>query len=555
MSLPQTHASGTTTSPEDPRDDVVLLDEGGRPCGRADRSGAHTSRTPLHLAFSTYLFNRHGEVLITRRALDKKTWPGVWTNSCCGHPRPGETIEDAARRRIREELGLTVGPLIPLLPDFRYLATDASGLVENEICPVFAAFVDDQHPDPDWHEVSEWAWIPWDSLHASVVATPCVYSPWSALQVPLIGLHRPELPPLTAPPPVDVNTALTDVDALLTVELASLRDEWDGYAGGLSLDVLPADLPHWLGDLLLAGGKRLRTTAAYWGYVAAGGTAGDPGYQHVVRAAAALETLHLFALVHDDVMDGSGSRRGRTAAHVEAAMWHAGADGYGDRAAFGRNLAILLGDLAHAVADRLVDRLPRSMREVWYQLSVELIAGQRADLTATAAGRRDRKHAEYLARAKSGRYTIARPLQLGATAAEASPALVAALLEYGDHLGRAFALRDDYLGVWGDPAVTGKPAGDDLLEGKPTVLLCLAAERLRDEDADLLRRVGTPAFTRDDVPALAAAMRAAGVDAGAERLITASVDAALDALPRHGLPAEGLAGLRALAHAAAWRNA
>ena len=154
-------------------DDVVLLDEQGHPVGRADRLRVHTDATPLHLAFSTYLFNARGEVLVTRRALGKTTWPGVWTNSACGHPRPGEDIEDAARRRIREELGLVVGPLIPVLPDFRYRATDASGIVENEMCPVFAGFVADEDPRPDPAEVADWAWVPWEGLATAIAAT-CV---------------------------------------------------------------------------------------------------------------------------------------------------------------------------------------------------------------------------------------------------------------------------------------------------------------------------------------------------------------------------------------------
>src|SRR5487761_2238765 len=135
-------------------DDVILVDDDGTAIGTARRAEVHTTATPLHLAFSTYLFNARGEVLLTRRALGKKTWPGVWTNSCCGHPRPGESLEDAARRRIREELGLTVGPLVPLLPEFRYRAVDVSGIVENEICPVFAGYVTEADPRPDPLEVA-----------------------------------------------------------------------------------------------------------------------------------------------------------------------------------------------------------------------------------------------------------------------------------------------------------------------------------------------------------------------------------------------------------------
>ena len=536
-------------------DDVVLVDDAGRPVGRADRYAVHHAETPLHLAFSTYLFNARGEVLLTRRALTKKTWPGVWTNSCCGHPKPDESLEDAARRRIREELGLTVGPLVPLLPDFRYRATDASGIVENEICPVFAAFVTDDAPVPDPAEVAEWTWVPWDNLTAAMAATPHVYSPWSALQVPQIRAAHPQLAGPAGDPAADADAAVRDVDALLTTALDALAAEWATYAGDHGLDVLPADLPRWLADLLVGRGKRLRVTLAYWGYIAAGGVHGAAGYRHVVQAAAALETLHLFALLHDDVMDESASRRGRPAAHVAAEGWHSDAAAVGDGALFGRNLAILLGDLAHSLADRLADELPRPLRALWYELSIELIAGQRADLTGAAAGRRDRAHAEHVARIKSGRYSITRPLQLGAAAAGAGPGLMAALLEYGDHLGRAFALRDDYLGVWGDPAVTGKPAGDDLFEAKATVLLSLAAGRLIGQDAALLARIGTPHFGHEDVPALAAALSRAGVDADVERMIAEATTSALVALAAEPLSAEGLAGLRDAARTVAWRNA
>ena len=539
---------------QDALDEVVLLDDAGRPIGRADRLTVHTDATPLHLAFSTYIFNARGEVLLTRRALAKKTWPGVWTNSCCGHPKPGEALEDAARRRIREELGLNVGPLTPLLPDFRYRATDASGIVENEVCPVYAAFVTDDEPTPDPGEVAEFTWVPWEALTGAVTATPQVYSPWSALQVPLIAAAHPDPVWAEALPSADADAAVRDVEALLAAEIDSLDAEWRRYAGDVGLDVLGADLPRWLGDHLLGRGKRLRVTIAYWGYIAAGGTHGSAGYRHLVRAAAALETLHLFGLVHDDVMDESDSRRGRPSAHIQAAEWHRLTRAFGDRDHFGRNLAILLGDLAHTVADRLVEGLPRELRAVWYELSVELIAGQRADLTGSAAGRRDRAHAEHVARVKSGRYTITRPLQLGATAAGASAGVAATLMACGDHLGRAFALRDDYLGVWGDPEVTGKPAGDDLLEAKATVLLSLARERLRGPDAELFDRLGTASFRRRDVAALAAAMRQAGIASEVEHLIAQAVDDALGCLDVLSLPEPAASGLRDAARTVAWRK-
>jgi isopentenyl-diphosphate delta-isomerase len=161
---------------------VVLVDADGTPTGTARKSTVHGDATPLHLAFSCHVFDAAGRVLVTRRALGKLTWPGVWTNSFCGHPAPDEAIPDAVRRRARRELGLEVGDLEPVLPDFRYRAVDASGIVENEICPVYRAVVAvDPHPAVD--EVTEWAWVGFDDLRAAVTATPFAFSPWLALQL------------------------------------------------------------------------------------------------------------------------------------------------------------------------------------------------------------------------------------------------------------------------------------------------------------------------------------------------------------------------------------
>lgn len=156
---------------------VVLLDESGAPIGTAEKSEVHTTNTALHLAFSCHIFNDRNEVLITRRALGKKTWPGVWTNSACGHPGPGESMEDAIRRRAREELGLELTTVTEALPNFRYRAVDASGIVENEICPVFVATATSE-PSPSATEVCEWKWVAPEALAAAVSSTPFVFSPW-----------------------------------------------------------------------------------------------------------------------------------------------------------------------------------------------------------------------------------------------------------------------------------------------------------------------------------------------------------------------------------------
>lgn len=164
------------------QDEVVLLDDDGRPIGVAPRLEVHTSRTPLHLAFSVHLRDETGAVLITRRALTKKTWPGVWTNSCCGHPRPAESVTEGLRRRVVEELGAEPRDVRRALPDFRYRAVDVSGVVENEVCPVYAATVTRAEVVPDPAEVVEHAWVEWADLRRVAATTSALLSPWSVLQ-------------------------------------------------------------------------------------------------------------------------------------------------------------------------------------------------------------------------------------------------------------------------------------------------------------------------------------------------------------------------------------
>lgn len=162
---------------------VVLLNEQHEAIGTAPKSEVHGTDTPLHLAFSCHLVNDAGELLVTRRALSKQAWPGVWTNSFCGHPAPDEPFADAIARRARDELGARITDLRRWLPRFRYRATDAAGTVENEVCPVFVARIAGDLA-PAAAEVSEWHWIAPAKLAASLAAAPFVYSPWLRAQLP-----------------------------------------------------------------------------------------------------------------------------------------------------------------------------------------------------------------------------------------------------------------------------------------------------------------------------------------------------------------------------------
>lgn len=186
-------STDSPTRPAVPSESVVLLDEEGRAIGTADKRGVHHADTPLHLAFSCYLFDGEGDVLVTRRALHKPTWPGVWTNSCCGHPAPGEPMVEAVTRRVEQELGVRVQDLRLVLPRFRYRAVMDDGMVEHEMCPVFVATTTEElRPDPE--EVEDAHWEPWAAFRAGVLDGSREISPWCREQVEALPAD-----PLAAP--------------------------------------------------------------------------------------------------------------------------------------------------------------------------------------------------------------------------------------------------------------------------------------------------------------------------------------------------------------------
>jgi isopentenyl-diphosphate delta-isomerase len=171
-------------------EEVVLVDEEGRAQGVMEKSAVHHANTPLHLAFSCYLLNNEDHLLLTRRALGKKTWPGVWTNSCCGHPYPGERLERSVQRRLREELGVGAADIALILPTFRYRARMDNGLLENELCPVFRAYTD-ARPAPDPAEVADTRWIAWSAFSEEVARGERAVSPWCRLQVAQLAALGP----------------------------------------------------------------------------------------------------------------------------------------------------------------------------------------------------------------------------------------------------------------------------------------------------------------------------------------------------------------------------
>ncbi|MGB2921209.1 MAG: bifunctional (2E,6E)-farnesyl/geranyl diphosphate synthase [Mycobacterium sp.] len=314
-------------------------------------------------------------------------------------------------------------------------------------------------------------------------------------------------------------------------------------------------------EFVLRGGKRLRPAFAYWGWRAVAGTEPDPA---VLRLFSALELLHACALVHDDVIDASATRRGLPTVHRIFTERHRGNNWLGSSEQFGLSAAILLGDLALVWADDIIAGAEldvaahRRVQRVWAAIRTEVLGGQYLDIVAESSGAETVASALTVNIYKTASYTISRPLQLGAAAAADRPEILEAFHEVGTSLGVAFQLRDDVLGVFGDPAVTGKPSGDDLRSGKRTVLLAEAIELAEKRDplaAKLLRTsVGTE-LSDAQVKEVCLAIESVGALAAVEDRITTLTRRALEIVNAAPIDARAKAGLAELAGLAANRTA
>ncbi len=343
--------------------------------------------------------------------------------------------------------------------------------------------------------------------------------------------------------PRQLTSIAARVDSALTALLVAEKQRW------IELDPMLAQPLGDLTELVLGGGKRIRPAYCHWGWVLGGGAASGDG---AVATGCALELLHAFALVHDDVMDGSPTRRG------SPTVWHRFVDRHhrnrwqGEDRRFGEAAAVLVGDMAMVLADRTLGTVTPEVRAVWDELRAELNMGQYLDVLGTARGRATTREARLIAEHKTAGYTIVRPLQLGAALAGRTD-LHEALAGHGQPLGIAYQLRDDILGAFGDPAVTGKPVGADLREGKPTLLLALARESADPGQLELLDTVG-----RDLDDRSVATIQSILIDTGARTRVEEDIEHLLDRaiITLTGLPddPEAKAALTALAHFAVTRD-
>lgn len=360
------------------------------------------------------------------------------------------------------------------------------------------------------------------------------------------------VPARPASRPLDLEGLRRDVDAVLHQFLRS-------KAASAAARNLPEQAAHVLAEFLSAGGKRIRPMLCALGWQAATGT---PPSRPVVRAAACLEMFHAFCLVHDDIIDNSATRRGAPTVHRTLATRHA-VDRPGSLAErMGTSCALLVGDLALAWSDELLHTAGLTNRQLTAVLPVidamrtEVIYGQYLDVTAAGAPAPDLERALAIIRYKTAKYTIERPLHLGATLADAPSALLWELSSYALPLGEAFQLRDDLLGVFGDPQQTGKSRLEDLREGKHTVLVALALRNAAPHHSALLRRlVGNPHLTEAEAAQIRGLLTVTGARDQVEQMITERRAQALQLLTSsHAIHAEARHTLRQLADTATRRT-
>ncbi|MGF1600226.1 MAG: polyprenyl synthetase family protein [Acidimicrobiales bacterium] len=347
--------------------------------------------------------------------------------------------------------------------------------------------------------------------------------------------------------PRELLDVATKVDARLDRLFADQSSHWQ------EVDPRLAEAVDELGAVLRSGGKRLRAAFVYWAWRGAAPDGADETV--VVDVGAGFELLQSFALIHDDIMDDSATRRGRPTVHTTQARRLVDEGWQGEPRRFGEGVAILVGDLSHAYADKLMADTSPSARRIWDELRIELNLGQYLDLRSAASGQIDRETAHRVSTFKSALYTIVRPLQLGVSIdGPVDPALLDLLDRYGRPLGRAFQLKDDLLGVLGDEDQVGKPVGDDLREGKPTELAALAMDRARGPERGLLDGIGRRDLSGDDIEAIVEVFRSTGaveeITSRIDHLVVEAV-AVIDHLP-FGSDARG--ALAALADYVATRN-
>ena len=345
--------------------------------------------------------------------------------------------------------------------------------------------------------------------------------------------------------PPAISEIVGPIDTRLTDVLNAERSKW------VSVDASLADPFDALEALIFSGGKRIRPAFFHWAHV---GSGGNPHSDIAIDAAAAIEMLHAFALAHDDVMDHSSSRRGEPSIWQRFATFHDENALKGDARDFGEAVAILVGDLAHVIADSLIRDLSPDVSEIWNELRLEVNIGQYLDVLSGVTRTFDQEGARRILEYKTGRYSVQRPLHLGAALAGRFNDFAVSSTNFGQPVGVAFQLRDDLLGVFGDELETGKPVGDDLREGKPTSLVAAAFERADQRQLEVLELIGSHDLSDSNI----ADIQTVIIETEAERVIEEEIrnltDSALSELESASLDVKASSALRELALFVAYRT-
>lgn len=449
---------------------VRLVDESGTDVGVADKLSAHSAGGQRHRAFSSFLFTPDGRLILQQRAAAKYHWPGIWSNTCCGHPGARATVIDDARVRIWEELGLRAGALREAaIVEYRFLDPD-TGLTEWEVNHVLFG-ITDAVPEPDPDEVGAVRYVTAAEL-AQLMGELGVSAWFSSVFAPLVtsdAFAGSSLAPhwewwTRRVRATDAADFVAAVDRVIAEKLDDSRWAHIPYADS---SISPAALAR---RLHAAGGKKMRPLLVLHGMLLLG--AGTDELARAVPVAAAVELLHLFGLLQDDVMDNATLRRGQSTANIHV-LEHRGEPVENTTARrHGESLAMLAGDLCASVAAELVDAEHPALRALWAESWQELVVAQYADVTAATVAETDPAVLRRIANYKSGRYSIFLPLALGALLAE-SDYDTGVLSQACEELGVAFQLADD-LRDHDTTEVSGKDQHLDADNGRTTYADVLA---------------------------------------------------------------------------------
>lgn len=457
---------------------VVLVDEKNRQIGVAEKLSTHHDNTPLHRAFSCYIFNDKNQLLVTKRADIKKVWPGVWTNSVCGHPMPDESMKDAIKRRMSYELGMTADDLKLIVADYTYKTPPFNGIIENEFCPVYIARAS-SNPNPNADEVGDYKWMDWEDYKKQLADDKeDVYSWWCKDQLKHIENY---IDNMTGKYDFDIASTRKEVDRRLKVFLSEKID----LASKISEHY--ETLWRFVDESITAGGKRIRpyiVLLAYSAYV----DSKDKNFEVAYSTGLAMELLHNAMLVHDDIIDKDLVRHGVD--NVAGRYIKLYAKDINDEKRihhYADSAAIIAGDLLISSSRSLISSNPDIDNEVLVKISelmdeaIFRVCG--GELLDTEASFRDsRASAMTIASEKTSSYSFEIPLAVGATLAGASESEIESLSrEFGRSLGIAFQIQDDILGVFGDEAILGKSTSGDIREGKRTYMVEKFYEMASDE--------------------------------------------------------------------------